>query len=685
VKSVKITARKVSHEDAVDSLKVRMLNEYKDVLPKNDQGRTFLPDNLKEITERGPRGTEAREILSAIQILQGAKNPTADAWRGLVVRFAEHLSEKGFETASVNALKAGLKKDPFQAVRGVTFNALLGLNPARQFILQSNQATFLFGATGVNPLRLAPDVAALHSGFIATRGTREWSNWVKAGAKMMGLSVEDYTLLINSYRKSGIPQSLDAQTFARDGWVEFSRRIAASPTQKALKYAGNALKAPVKFSREIGFDAGELNNLAASYASAWRRWRANNPGKDWRTPTVLDTIAVDARELSLNMTKSGEFFYQEGYLSLATQFQSFQHKALLAVLPKRLGGSQVLNRAEKARVAVAQLFMYGLDGLGLSAAYKHARDTLGFDIPEEAEPFLSGLVYDYAFNKVIQDITGDDTSLNVTSAISPGSGILDSTGSIVVNLLNMNLPELAGGASFSLAGRIFNAAENVSFILDRPNLDNRETLTAVLSELGSITSGYNNYLKAQASIQLGYAVNSTGDPILQQTYTEGVFQALGIKSEELDAFYKTSTALYGGWSSKDRDNSLKEIAKTYYDKQNRAIAFLLDDAPSTLDEVFYRRISEAVKTEAQILATLPVNDAERVIFHFREVINQNLKLGKDELVDRITRWSISNKDTDEVEFLINKMDNELRKSGVISQEQFDDTVSYMRYMIGEVK
>jgi hypothetical protein len=685
VKSVAVTAKKVSHEDAVESLKLRMLNEYADVLPKADNGLPFLPDDLSQITGDTKRVTEAREVLSSIKVLQAAKNPTADAWRGFVVRVAEHLSDSGHQRASVALLERGLKKDPLQATRGASFTALLALNPARQLILQTNQMTFLFGVTGVSPVRLAPDITALHSGFIATRGGKEWANWKKAGAKMMGLKPDDYELLIRHYKKSGIPNSLEAHTFARDGWIEFSQKIAASPTQKALKYGGNALKGPIRFSREIGFDAGELNNLAGSYASAFRRWIKNNPGKDWRNPTALDQVAVDARELALNMTRSGEFFYQEGFLSLMTQFHSFQHKALLAVLPKKLGGSQVLTRAEKARVAVAQLAMYGLDGLGLATLYNHGRDSLGFSVPEAAEPFLDGFIYDFLFNKMIQEITGDDTDIKVTSSIAPGSGILDSTGSIVSNLINMNLPEVFFGASGSVASRINNSFRNVSYILDRPDLNNEETLRASLKELGSITSGYNNYLKAQAALRLGHAVNSVGDPILQQTATESIMQTFGFQSGELDAFYQTSKALYGGWSGKDRDDSLKEIAKEYYARQNRAIAYLLDNAPETLDDTFYRRLDEAVQTEAVILAMLPEQDAERVIQHFRNIINTNLGEGKDELVDRIVRWSLNNKPVDDVTYMMNKMDNELRRNGVITQEEYDDTVRFMKHMIGETE
>jgi hypothetical protein len=685
VRSIKITSRKVSHDDAVTTLKQRMVNEYKDVLPVKD-GRTYLPDDLKEITSgvaSDKRVTEAREILNSIKSLEGAKNPTADWWRGAVTKTSEFLSDAGWEKTSKVVLDNGLKKDPFQFARGITFNTLLGLNPARQLILQSNQATFLFGATGVNPLRLAPDSAALLQGLAFQRTPALWKSWKSKGAKMMGVKPDEYEMIVNHYRKSGIPFAIDSHTFGRDGLVQWSQKVATTPSAKALKFAGNALKAPIKFSRQIGFDMGELNNLTASYAAAFRRWQKLNPKKDWRTTTSMDEIGVQARELALNMTKSGEFFYQEGWLSLATQFHSFQHKALLAVLPKKLGGSQILSRAEKVKVLAAQMTMYGLDGVGLTAAYDKARDSFGWEIPEEAEPFLNGIVYDYAFNKVLQDLGGDDSSLSVTKSIAPGSGNVDHITDLVVNAMNMSSFELFLGATQSVVNRGLDVFSNVGFILKRDGLETPEKVKAALKEFSTLSSGMNNYWKAQAAIQLGHAVNKVGDPVLTQTYNESFANIFGITSDELDAYYKTSTALYGKPGSKQREDALKDIAKEYYAKQNRAIGYLLDDAPATLDDVFYRRIEEAVATEAMILDALPEQDAERVLMHFRSLVNSNLKLGKDELTERITQWSLRNKSVDETTYLMNVMESQLLGNGVISQKEFDDTKSYIEYMIGK--
>lgn len=693
MKSITYTGGRVSHDDVIAGFEKRWVNTYGKQL-----GLSGIPDDLSKIagktfTEKGI--AEAKELAGYIQAMRGVQGEWAGKWRGFMATLAEQMENTlggGRAVKNIGDYVRGF--NPVKTMRGLTFNILLASNPTRQLLLQANQITFL---AGIQPKYFANgglgrDFAAF-MGAAGTRTRPQWGKYRAAAAKTLKMTEDDFEKLYDGFVRSGLPQSIDSHTFARDGLQDLSQRITGGWAERAGRTAINAIKAPMYAAKRVGFDAGEWSNVAMTYLVSWKDWTMKNPGKNWRSHGALDDIATNARDYALNMTKSGEFGYQRGIASLSTQFLSYQHKAFLAMAGAATGkGNRAfaeLPRHQRIGLVASQFLMYGVDGFGLGATMDKVVDALGLDVPDEAKPFLDGLLYEYMLNGVINSITQDGTDINFSETLAPGSGVFGSFNDFIGNMMTMSGPDILLGASGSMVGRVADAIRNVQIVREIPDLNNPEKLKAVLQQGGQVFGGYGNYVRGQAMMKLGYYVSNSGQPLFETTYAEGFAKALfGINPEGMDDYYRILEATSGGFSSRGvmdkistiRSEDVDDIAQEYYTRIAKIYKDLSMSGIDNRDDLWYNQLEAKIALENTLFAILPEDIGYAVRKRVSDRIDRNINTtGVDELIGYMTTTMLSGAEgEDTIAHYLRMLDN---SSIRMTPEQREDVRSLVDYFI----
>jgi hypothetical protein len=424
----------------------------------------------------------------------------------------------------------------------------------------------------------------------------------------------------------------------------------------------------------VGFDWGEYNNISMSWLLARNKYLKDS-GKSWKSlgQTDYDKIQANARQYALNMTESGQLGYQKGAFSLTTQFMSIQQKALLAVLPKKWGGSKAFTSAEKRRIALAQVVMYGTTGWSMHKLWEYIRDKNGIEVNEEVDRIVTGGLVDYATNKIVEGMLGEDTDIVLSKDVAPISGLHDTVTNLVTNLMTQS-PEgiIAGaaGASGTAASRWYKAADSVANIMVASGLDTPEKLERSLHAMNTIWGGYSNYMKFAAIRNLGYAVDSHGKPVMEATFAEGIARLFGLSTQSEIDYYNMLQTQFGRFSPQDdsgKAEALRADAQKYYDRLTAAVTLYTTEVPEGLDELHEKRLIEAIKTESTILNAYDPADRDYVLVQFRRILSENLGTKKDKLVSGIVKAAFSGQYGSDTEYVINKLLN----SGLIGEDERD--------------
>ena len=610
-RGIRVTSQRL-HDDAVASLKQRILNEYADVLPKTN-GIPAIPADLDAIVSthaNSKRVQAVRTLLRQIQVLEGTTDPAVSKLRELMVRFAEW-------TEAVPGVGTGLSKTalwasrarPMNALAGATFNILLASNFPRQLLLGVSQPSFY---VGLEPKYMATkmpyELAQLWRGRMAMADPDKWPAARASLAKSLGMTEKEAEAFIRGFKESGLTQTISEHTFVRDGMISLSHGISRNPAGVFLKEVEDIAKFPMIAARNVGFNAGEFSNKSISYLLAVKRFRDQNPGVDWTSKSKMAEIVADAEEFAFNMTQWGAFEYQRGWTKLMTQFMSHHHKAWLNILPQSVGGTGRYTGAEKARIAVGQFLMYGKNIWIGSEAYDFLRDKYGIMPDTPAMRWVEDGLVDGGVDMMLSAITGEDVDVALASSISPSGGVYDSFHTLISNLVSGNIPEVFAGASASAVGRVKDAILMSQYIWDHPNLDNQDKLVKTIQSFGSIAGVYDNWLKGEVARNVGYWVSRTGDPIVEAKYGDILMKQLfGVQPKAMEDYYNMLETMYGrpsGWQ--------KSMADTYLERITSIVTKYADEMPSDPSDLYLSLMYEQLEVESMLFAVLNTEDAYAV-------------------------------------------------------------------------
>ena len=612
-------ARMHNLDPVIELMKRRYMNTFGDLTNgKYPLSADAIKAGSKQVGNE--RVASAISFWDSINIVE-RNTLNSDWWRNSMLKFGEALETRGMEKIGAFTRTTLGKRDPMSVARGATFMAMIVFNPLRQLFIQSRQFLFL---AGIEPKYVMSGGVQL-DGMNLMAGLAKSPRAIReASAKAMGLNPRQYEQLVEDFKATGLVAATDSHIIGRDAMLEASREITRGFFGAAAQKAVNGIKGVATGVRKVGFDAGEVFNLSATYLIARRRFIRQNPGVNPRSKEALAQIAADTRSMSFGMTNPGDFAYQRGVLSIPTQFMSVMHKGMLnGVVPSfSKYGNKTLTQSEARRVLAGQTLLYGASGWGLAEILDKTLSHFNIEVDSEFKQALLGGLYDTVANAVLTGLSGEDTDLQFAKHLAAGGGFADTTKTVIADAINgdRSLLELFVGPTTVTGSRIGEALKLTGIMigakLDGVELTDKQWKDTV-EMYPRIMSGYNNYLKASAMMRHASWVDANRARVaVPATNVEAWFAgALGITGYKQQGFYDLLK------DQKKHTQYIDEIAKTFYGRVTRMVSDY--SRPDQYDTI------EAMKTliaERQVLDSfLDPNDREQVYDRVQSMIRTRME------------------------------------------------------------
>ena len=595
-RSLGTVSRQTSIDDAVKTLEAKFLKEFSHVLDPSLKGK--FPKTIDGILASDPTKTsdlaveQAKQVFKYMEALRGTGTSLDARMRVYMIRMGDDLINKG---GLSEGLGRAVQKQAQEGrslggvLKNVAFTYQIALNPVRQFVIQGQQRLFL---TGVDPAVQAKTLASgYHVG--AEAALRRFGKGFEARKPTVPLSSRNQMIL---------------ERFEKAGLNELNANIQLDEVAKFGVPGSNVFNKPVEFMRRIGFESGEVVNLGATFTFAAHK-HAKTLGKPLAKLTEKEwgQVAHMTREYSFNMTRMDNFGYQEGLLSVTSQYLAVRHKALMASVPQRFGGSKVFTGREKMRMAAFNLLTYGAEGVGIYALVNKLMADSDLQISdvelddgtilpaEYVSNMIRGGLMDFAVNATVDAMfnadawskgTDAEDDFQLSQASVSGSfsalanidelalALYDATPlSDAERIQSKSVLETALGPSGSVLGDIGRLTGKIGFITGVKDWSTAEKVDATVNEMVRIVPAIRNalILTEQADpidTQLGQTLYefSTKKGVLINVGTDGeaILKAVaGIQPSATSAYYRTKDA--DARAKADINGNVDRIVKYYYE------------------------------------------------------------------------------------------------------------------------
>ena len=678
IKNIDSTSKYVAEGELLGSMKTRWMNTYGSLVPSKSFPQSA--DELASVSFADDvTRKQAKELWDQIKTAESINTREGEMWRDSIMSLVD-----GFvgDTASTTlwgktktALTAPLRGLADHSINNVlrsfAFYHLIAANPFRQLYVQSQQFMFLAALNPVAAPKIAlKDGPAVFLGFMAKdTNPTVYKNMKPLWSKALGMSTKEYDEFMEGFIRTGIPHSVDSHDYVANNLAKMSKNISSGTAGKVGRALWNIPMTPLSWAKKAGFDVGELSNLTNTFMLARHRFLKSTGKKQLKSRKDFETVAANARSMALDMTRTGAFRYQSGAFSALTQFLSIQHKAFLAMAPFGKFGNQNFTNAERLRIALGQVTLNGATGIGLYELYRKARDELGLDIPDQAEDYIVGGLYETAINAAIAGVTGEEEQdFNIAGNVAPFSGI-NTAG--VMDVLMGHKPFVELMASTNVLNRYGDAARTIKAMWDYPELSDDKQITNMISSFASVTSGWNQYIRGRAAMRLGVHVTNKGSPTVQSTYTSAIMEStLGLNLRTVDEYY----ALMDQYSNEfantevpwDSEKEISQIADALYAQTVRITTLFNDeldlsemgDDAFKLEQMQLHRMQEQLKTMWSIMSVYDPIDRDRIWQRVQHKASTDRVQGRRGLIDNILK-QIQSGDISghKAEFAINRLRN----------------------------
>jgi hypothetical protein len=672
IKNIDSTSKYVANFDLLSTMKKRWMNTFgtKYGLTKSDDA---FPGQIGDIgphfTGTGQEKLQAIEMWEHIRRTESISTKEGELWRDSMIRLADDIlvRDTAADTISGKFWQIGAKPfrfmanhSPFKMMRSLAFHHLIAMNPFRQAYVQAQQAWFIAALAPKEFPKIMMQNKAVMMGLLKDVNPKLYNLVKDPAAKAMGMSSKEYDDFMRMFNETGIPHSVDSHDFVQKALVEYSNNLNGGLLKNAGRKVWNAAVAPAKYMKRVGFDYGERSNLISSFLIARVRYLKQTGKKALKTKEDFAKTAADARNIALDMTQSGAFRYQDGALSALTQFMSIQHKAMMAMAPWQVlnvipginikAANQAFSQADRIRITVGQLLLNGATGLGLYELYRKAQAHFDVQINPELDDIVVGGLYETVINEAIELATGDaETDLNISGSIAPASGITQSTGFFDAVIGHKSI--LDSFAATNVINRYTDAARTIQAMYQHPDLTDDDQLVSMMSAFGSVTSGWNQWLRGRAARRLGVHVTNSGSPTVQATFMSSWSEGLlGIQARSMEDYYQLTdqysneiTTTVNPFGDADRETT--EAAKNLYRQMNRIVTLFQDEfdpniaglnAPQ-LERLHLQRMQAALSMQASILAIYDPIERDRIWNKFNDLAVQDRVHGRTSLIDNIIK------------------------------------------------
>lgn len=580
---------------------------------------------------------KAKTAIDYTQQLRQQQNSIDKTWKNWMLSIDTNLTKLGISNkASTELLLSTLANNsPGKVVRTVAFLGLIVPRATVQVLLQGSSAFHMAGVSPVAMSKAVRDTPLLVMSIIA-KTSPEAQKLLNQMARAAGYAPEEWAKISKEFINSGKYQSIDSNLFISEMNYSMRRnRIPATGTERVGQLLAQTAKAPVQFTKAIGFDFGEIVN----HATSWN-FERHHFGKDWAVSQFnKDVVNANARSWAFDMTKTGSFTWQQNSLANMTQFLSISQKAKLNLVPI-IGNKRFVGTRGDYMVGLA--LMYGITGFGLgdfsNQMTSWLEDQVGFDIPEPLRSQITGGLLDAVGNTALASAGQDMSTLNLSGRFSPSSSVF-AVEELIAGMFAEDRGVLktlsgAGGGALSSIYKSAQAALNVFYYEYEDGTDAIVRLSAGVSRFSQDFGPFGQYHQYRVAQGMAKEFDkwfvlskTTGQPIAEVTRTEFMTRLLTAVKLKSETDLWSVVAPTGRVYRKEVIEQAKSLSKE--------MARILRDNPYDVAFAKIQRISKAhANTE---LMRLEVLDRARVFLsrdsNFEKLylpfIEANIKLDKN--------------------------------------------------------
>lgn len=445
----------------------------RDLISNYDKIEHLTPLGILKKAEFGTKPSkEVRNFMAARDTILrqlGARGSHEAYWDRTIQSIAEWVYDSGAKKQGVWLRNNPIVGAPAQKLRALTFHAKLGMFAFDQLFIQASQAINIYAIMG--PMRSGEFFQAALSHIPARLAMLDGSpDFIKE----VGRRVASFT-------------GMDADEWENYiKWVKDSGRLnvgdeVAEMSSHNTKMAEGMLKKGLKIGRTF-FDEGEKFPRSVAMHVAWKEYRKKFPKADPFSEHGISWITDRQDKLTAGMTGASAASFQRGPFSVATQFMTFTSRMMESLFTNR-----VLTVAERKRLAVAQIMLWGSSGAGLGWAYDQLVLEEVLPTPSKAE--YTALKYGL-LDTIIGYASGGEFTTAFGERLAPFAGLSD----LARNINDKNIVGTFTGPGGELLGRGLSDTWDIFNSIATGNAEiTQSDLAKMARNLSSFNRGFQAY------------------------------------------------------------------------------------------------------------------------------------------------------------------------------------------------
>jgi len=449
--------------------------------------------------------TERRVIMNRIN----ETNDFAQAWNRRMTGFGEYI----FEKSGVDIIDK-MNFRPDVALRSFAFDLKMGLFNIDQLLVQGSAALSIMAVSPLHGLKAAAAYLPMRIAML-NRNPEVLKALYKRSSPFIGMPEKDFFEVVDYMYKSG--------------------RFQINQNISEINSTYDMTRGVIRNIRESGrmfFNEGDRIGRLMATNVAYRDFRKAYPTLDVTTDSgyrIMDEfITKRADTLTMNMTRASAAPWQQGFLSLPTQWLGYQ-----ARLMENIFFGRNLSGAEKTRLGLSQIAFFGAAGVpfasvGLNAFVDQTSEGINKDLYTTLRYGILDLT--------LSNITGEDTALG--ARLGTGEGL----NQLWQDIMDKNFIEILGGPAGSIAyDSGMGAIGLVGSVFTSDIALQQYDLNKVLRNISS----WNKATQAYYLMQTGEFVNKKGQVLAEgMNPWNALWNTLGIPFQEVEMYYDMKQTLF---------------------------------------------------------------------------------------------------------------------------------------------
>jgi len=451
--------------------------------------------------------TERRVIMNRLN----ETNEFAQAWERRMQGFGEFIFEK--TKGRVDVIDR-MSFRPDVALRSFAFDLKMGMFNPDQYLVQGSAALSIMAIAPVHGLKAAAAYLPMRIAMI-NRNPEVLKALYKRSSTFIGMPEKDFLEVVDYMHKSG--------------------RFQVNQNISEINSTYDMTRGVIRNIRETGrmfFNEGDRVGRLMATNVGYREFRRAYPTLDITTESgyrIMDEfITKRADTLTLNMTRASAASWQQGFLSLPTQWLGYQAK-----LMENIFFGRNLTGKERARLGLSQLVFFGAAGVpfaswGVNAFVDQTSEGINKDL---YTTLRYGLL-----DGILSNILGVDTA--VGGRLGTGDGL----NQLYDDVMDKNFAELIGGPAGSIA---FDSGMGAFGLFSSIFTSDITLQQYDLNKVARNVSTWNKVTQAYYLMLTGEFVNKKGQVLAEgMNPWNALWNTLGIPFQEVEMYYDLKQALF---------------------------------------------------------------------------------------------------------------------------------------------